>query len=307
MENTLPEIYLARPNLREPDSYVLEVIGALLSQGKSSRLYQGLVTDLERGRDTGIAAHTHARRGDALLPGLLSSQQRHLGGRGGYHRRGGPGQAASPTRRLAHGRHPHDDVRLRLRARAADDHHRPADRAGQHRPRSRGHQPGEPRLLCAQRDELPPRRGRFASRLVEEIRDKRGLPYSVASFFEAGKHPGAFQIVLQTKNAQAQEAISLAVQQMERMRTEPVPENELEAAKRALIGSFPLRLGSQAQLAPFLTQVEYYGLGLDYPATYSSRIASVRREDVLCVAQAYLHPQHRILVMVANLQEAGVQ
>jgi zinc protease len=90
-------------------------------------------------------------------------------------------------------------------------------------------------------------------------------------------------------------------------RTEPVPENELEAAKRALIGSFPLRLGSQAQLAPFLTQVEYYGLGLDYPATYSSRIASVRREDVLCVAQAYLHPQHRILVMVANLHEAGVQ
>src|SRR5919106_6156812 len=159
MENTLPKIYLARPNLREPDSYLLEVIGALPSQGKSSRLYQGLVTDLERGRDTGIAAHTHARRGDALLLGLLSSQQRHLGGRGGYHRRGGPGQAASPTRRLAHGRHPHDDVRLRLRAGAADDHHRPADRAGQHRPRSRGHQPGEPRLLCAQRDELPPRRG----------------------------------------------------------------------------------------------------------------------------------------------------
>jgi zinc protease len=149
--------------------------------------------------------------------------------------------------------------------------------------------------------------GGFASRLVEEIRDKRGLPYSVASFFEAGKHPGAFQIVLQTKNAQAQEAISLAVQQMERMRTEPVTENELEAAKRALIGTFPLRLGSQAQLAPFLTQVEYYGLGLDYPATYPSRIASVRRKDVLCVAQAYLHPQHRILVMVANLHEAGVQ
>jgi zinc protease len=148
--------------------------------------------------------------------------------------------------------------------------------------------------------------GGFASHLVEEIRDKRGLAYSVASFFEAGKHPGAFQIVLQTKNASAREAIALALQQMERMRTELVPEKELEAAKKALIGSFPLRLGSQAQLAPFLAQVEYYGLGLDYPATYPSRIASVRREDVLRVAQAYLHPQHRILVMVANLREAGV-
>jgi zinc protease len=148
--------------------------------------------------------------------------------------------------------------------------------------------------------------GGFASRLVEEIRDKRGLAYSVASFFEAGKYPGAFQIVLQTKNASAREAIALAVQQMERMRTELVPENELEAAKKALIGSFPLRLGTQAQLATFLTQVEYYGLGLDYPATYPSRITSIRSQDVLRVAQAYLHPQHSILVIVANLQDAGM-
>lgn len=149
--------------------------------------------------------------------------------------------------------------------------------------------------------------GSFASRLVEEIRDKRGLAYSVASFFEAGKLPGAFQIVLQTKNTSAQEAISLAVQQMERMRTELVPERELEAAKKALIGSFPLRLATQAQLATFFTRVEYYGLGLDYPAKYPSLIKSISRQDVLRVAQAYLHPKHSILVIVAKLQEAGMQ
>jgi zinc protease len=149
--------------------------------------------------------------------------------------------------------------------------------------------------------------GGFASHLVEEVRDKRGLAYSVSSVFEAGKFPGAFQIVLQTKNTSAQEAISLALQQMERMRTELVPERELEAAKKALIGSFPRRLATQAQLATFFTRAEYYGLGLDYPAKYPSLIASITSQDVRRVAQAYLHPEHCISVIVANLREAGMQ
>lgn len=98
----------------------------------------------------------------------------------------------------------------------------------------------------------------------------------------------------------------ISMTDMEHMRSEPVPEHELEAAKKALIGSFPLRLGTQVQLASFRTQVEYYGLGLDYAVTYPSHIASIRSQDVLRLAQAYLHPKPRILVIVANLQEAGM-
>jgi zinc protease len=149
--------------------------------------------------------------------------------------------------------------------------------------------------------------GGFASRLMEEIRDKRGLAYSVASLFEAGKFPGAFQIVLQTKNTSAPEAMSLALQQMERLRTELVPEKELEAAKKALIGSFPIRLATQAQLATFVARLEYYGLSLDYPAKYPALIASITSQDVRRVAQTYLHPQHSICVIVANLRETGMQ
>jgi zinc protease len=149
--------------------------------------------------------------------------------------------------------------------------------------------------------------GGFSSRLVEEIRNKRGLAYSVASFFDFGKYPGSFQIVLQTKNATAREAISLSLKQMERIRQEMVSEGELEGAKKYLIGSFPMRLDTQAKLANFLTQVEYYDLGLDYPEKYSSLIRAVRREDVLRVAQKYLHPKNYILVVVANLKEAGME
>ncbi len=149
--------------------------------------------------------------------------------------------------------------------------------------------------------------GGFASRLTEEIRNKRGLAYSVASFFDPGKFPGSFQIALQTKNSSAKEAIALSLQQMERIQKELVSEKELEGAKKYLIGSFPMRLDTQGKLANFLTQVEYYGLGLDYPEKYPSLIQSVSREDVLRVAKKYLHPKKYVLVIVANLKEAGME
>jgi zinc protease len=149
--------------------------------------------------------------------------------------------------------------------------------------------------------------GGFASRLMEEIRNKRGLAYSVASFFDPGKHPGSFQIVLQTKNPSAKEAISLSLQQIERIRKELVSEKELEGAKKYLIGSFPMRFDTQGKLANFLTQVEYYGLGLDYPEKYPSLIQSITREEVLRVAKKHLHPGKYVLVIVANLKEAGME
>jgi zinc protease len=149
--------------------------------------------------------------------------------------------------------------------------------------------------------------GGFASRLLEEIRNKRGLAYSVASFFDPGKYPGSFQIVLQTKNASAREAVSLALEQTEKIRKEPVSEKELEGAKKYLIGSFPLRLDTQEKLSNFLIQVEYFGLGLDYPEKYPSLIGSITREQVMKVAKKYLHPENYILVVVANLKEAGME
>jgi len=149
--------------------------------------------------------------------------------------------------------------------------------------------------------------GGFASRLTEEVRNKRGLAYDVQSFFDPGKHPGSFQIVLQTKNASAREAISLSLQQVERIRKEPVSEKELEGAQKYLIGSFPMRFDSQSKLANFLTQIEYYGLGLDYPEKYPSLIRAITLEGILRVARTYLHPDELIHVVVGNLKEAEME
>ena len=67
-----------------------------------------------------------------------------------------------------------------------------------------------------------------------------------------------------------------------------------------------MRFDTQAKLVSFLSQVEYYRLGLDYPEKYPSLIKSITREDVLRVAKKYLHPKNHILVVVANLREAGM-
>jgi zinc protease len=140
--------------------------------------------------------------------------------------------------------------------------------------------------------------GGFSSRLMDNIRTQAGLAYSVASFFAAGKSPGPFEIVMQTKNASVTDAVARARQEVERMRSTPVGADELEEAKRYLTGSYPLRLDSNAKIADFIAQTWFYGLGLDYANVYIARVNAVTREDVSRVARQYLNPERFIEVVV---------
>ncbi|HKD69552.1 MAG TPA: pitrilysin family protein [Candidatus Binataceae bacterium] len=149
--------------------------------------------------------------------------------------------------------------------------------------------------------------GGFASRLVKEVRSKAGLAYSVASYFQAALFPGSFQVVLETKNKTANEAIAMVLQQMKRIQESPVADAEMDSAKKFLIGSFPLKLDTQNSIVSFLMQVQIYGLGLDYIERYPGYIRSVTKEDVQKVARQYLHPDSYILVAVANQSEAGIK
>jgi len=149
--------------------------------------------------------------------------------------------------------------------------------------------------------------GSLTSRLMEDIRNKRGLAYSVASMFEGRKYPGPFMVFLQTKNRSTTEAIKATMENLERVRSELVSEKELEDAKKYLVGNFPQRFSTQSRIASFFAQVEYYGLGLDYPEKYPSLIDGVAREDVLRAARAYVHPDESVTVVVADLKEAGLE
>jgi zinc protease len=148
--------------------------------------------------------------------------------------------------------------------------------------------------------------GGFASRLMKVVRSKAGLAYSIGSGFQAGKFPGAFVIALETKNASANEAIKLILQQLQEIQQSPVSAAELDSAKRYLIGSFPLKLDRQSEILGFMLQTEIYGLGLDYAERYPKIISAITAADVQAVAQKYLHPNAIDLVAVANQSEAKI-
>jgi len=148
--------------------------------------------------------------------------------------------------------------------------------------------------------------GGFASRLMQSIRDNQGLVYSVHSSFGVHRQPGSFAISLQTKTGNANKAIAAVVDEVKRIRTEGVTDVELSEAKAYLTGSFPLRLDTTDKLASILATVGFYDLGLDYFTDYPKQIGKVTREDILRVAQKYLHPDQLTLVVVGNLAEAKI-
>ena len=143
----------------------------------------------------------------------------------------------------------------------------------------------------------------LSSRLMAEIRIKKGLAYGVESYLAARKQLGSFRVVIQTKAESAKEATELARQELERLQNEPVSEAELQGAKSFLIGNFPLRYSAQQDIARFLAQIEFYGLGSDYPERYPKLINAVTADDILRVAKKYLKPEN-VLVTVADLKKA---
>lgn len=149
--------------------------------------------------------------------------------------------------------------------------------------------------------------GGFASRLVDNIRDNKGLAYDVHSYFSASKFSGSFQAGLQTKNESANAAIDELLREMERIRTEPVSDKELQDAKSYLTGSFPLRIDSNSKIAGFVLAVEFNNLGLDYVDKFPSLINAVSQEDILRVAKKYLDTKNYVLVVVANMEKTKLK
>jgi zinc protease len=142
--------------------------------------------------------------------------------------------------------------------------------------------------------------GGFSSHMMEDIREKRGLAYSVSSSFSPGLEPGPFTVSLETKNPSAAEAVQQVVAQIKLMMTEPVKPQELEDAKSYFIGSFARNMDSLGKRAWLLTYVETYGLGLDYPWKYPDLIRHLTPEDIRKVAEKYLHPDDYLLVIVGK-------
>ncbi len=142
--------------------------------------------------------------------------------------------------------------------------------------------------------------GGFSSRLMKVVRDEMGLTYSIYSSFSGNKEQGQFEVEVQTKNESAGIVIKEILRQINKIRTDPVTEQELKDAKAYLTGSFPRRLETSRRVADFLAAAQFYNLGDDYIEKYPDYINGVTKEEVWRVAKRYLNPENYVLVIVGN-------
>lgn len=130
--------------------------------------------------------------------------------------------------------------------------------------------------------------GGFVSRLMSEVREKRGLAYSVFSYFAPGKENGIFQAGLQTKNDQAALALDVMSTTIAQFIAEgPIP-SELEAAKSNLINGYPLRIDNNRKLLDNVSSIAWNDLPLDTMEVWTKQVEAVTLEQVKASFQKYL-------------------
>ena len=149
--------------------------------------------------------------------------------------------------------------------------------------------------------------GGFSSRLMEEVREKRGLAYSVYSYLQPYQHTAIFAGGVATKNEEIGQSLEVIRAELERMATEgPTPE-ELENAKSYLIGSYPLRFDTNAKIANQLLGIMQDGLGQDYIEKRNSLIEAVTLEDVKRAAKRILETDNLIMTVVGQPKNLKVR
>lgn len=122
--------------------------------------------------------------------------------------------------------------------------------------------------------------GGFASRLMQEIREKRGLTYGVGSYFNPMAQAGPFQIGLQTKKEQANEALKVARETLAEFLRDGLTAAELKGAKDNLIGGFSLRIDSNKKILENIAAIGFYQLPLDYLDTWTEKVAAVSATQI---------------------------
>lgn len=145
--------------------------------------------------------------------------------------------------------------------------------------------------------------GGFTSRLMEEIRNKRGLSYSVYSYFAPMQEFGPFELGLQTKLTQTDEALKVVREQLATYRKDGPSDKELEASKKDITGGFPLRTASNSSIVSYLTMIGFYDLPLDYLDTFTDKIQAISKEQIVDAYQRRVDPDKMLTVIVGGAAE----
>ena len=130
--------------------------------------------------------------------------------------------------------------------------------------------------------------GGFVSRLMSEVREKRGLAYSVFSYFAPGKDVGIFQAGLQTKNDQAALALDVMSSTIAQFIADGPTQSELDAAKANLMNGYPLRIDNNRKLLDNVSSIAWNNLPLDTMEIWTKQVEAVSLEQVKAAFQKYL-------------------
>lgn len=142
--------------------------------------------------------------------------------------------------------------------------------------------------------------GSFSSRLTEEVREKRGLAYSIGSYLYPMDHAAMWLGQVGTKNERVGQTLSLVRKELARMAEEGVTADELKDAKTYLTGSYPLRFTSNRSIANQLLGIQIGGYGIDYVDRRNALIEDVTRQDVARVAKRLLKPDNLRVTIVGK-------
>jgi zinc protease len=144
--------------------------------------------------------------------------------------------------------------------------------------------------------------GGFTSRLTNEVREKRGLTYSIYSGFAPGLHAGAFQLGFQTRPDQAAQAVQVSKEVLAKFVAEGPTETELQAAKDNLIGGFALRIDSNRKLLDLVANIAWNKLPLTYMDTWTQQIDNITTTQIKAAFQRKLQPERMVTVVLGGVQ-----
>ncbi|MBI5395929.1 MAG: insulinase family protein [Verrucomicrobia bacterium] len=138
------------------------------------------------------------------------------------------------------------------------------------------------------------------SRLLTALREKRGLTYSVSSSFRSSRSERPWMLSMQNNPKNVDAAIAGVRAELERIRSAPPTEDELEQARAALVGELLLGMETNGGIGDTLRDVEFYGLGMDWLQRAVERIRALKPADVLAAARKYLPAPEKVITVIAG-------
>ncbi len=140
----------------------------------------------------------------------------------------------------------------------------------------------------------------LVSLLSDEVREKRGLSYSVYSYFAPMRVDGPFIMGAQTKNDQAKLALDVIRKTLDDYIRRGPTDEELKAAKQNITGSFPLNISSNGKIVEYIAMIGFYKLPLDHLDTFVSKVNAVTKEQVKDAFKRRVHPDRFVTVIVGD-------